>query len=109
MTLIVGIAGTVLAWALRGPRDGVGFAIGAAISFTSIHSWLQLAAALGGEGGRSAGASAVFMAMRYALIGAAIYATIKLLGTSPVAMITGLLASFAAVVLELLYANKKLF
>jgi len=102
LTLWVSLGGTLLAL-ITGPKNAAGFAIGAAISFASIHSWVQLSEALDGSGRRSVGGSAVFLALRYIVIGAAVYATIKFLGTSPVAMITGLLVSFAAVVLELLY------
>jgi hypothetical protein len=105
LTWIVAAAGTLVTLAVFGVRHGAGFAIGALISYANIHSWLQIADALSGKRNRSIAASAMFMALRYLVIGTAIYATIKLLGTSPVAMILGLLASFAAVLLEVLYAN----
>ena len=104
---IVAAAGAVASLFAGGLKDAAGFGVGAAISLVSMHSWMQLSEALGGEatGGpkRSVAFSAVFMALRYLIIGAVVYAIVKLLGSSPVAMITGLLASFAAVVLELLY------
>jgi hypothetical protein len=50
-------------------------------------------------------AAALFLILRYVLIAAAIYAIVTLLGITPVAMILGLLASFAGVILELLYQS----
>jgi len=44
----------------------------------------------------------MLIALRYLLIGAAIYAIVKLLGFTPVAVLWGLLAAFGAVVLEIL-------
>ena len=104
-TWIVGALGTVVTFLFSGARPAAGFALGAAISYANILSWLQIADSLNGKRTRSVGASAIFMALRYLVIGAAIYGTIRCLGTSPVAMIVGLLASFAAVMVEVLYAN----
>ena len=47
--------------------------------------------------------SAIFLVLRYVLIGVAIYAMIEGLGITPGALIVGLLVSFAALVLELLW------
>jgi hypothetical protein len=44
-----------------------------------------------------------FLALRFLLIGIAIYAIIEGLGSTPGALIVGLLVSFAALVLELLW------
>ena len=49
----------------------------------------------------SAAASGVFLAVRYLIIAAAIYVTIKVLGVTPVAMLLGLLTAFAAVLIEI--------
>ncbi len=46
--------------------------------------------------------SAAFLALRYVLIGVAIYAIIEGLGSTPGALIVGLLVSFVALILELL-------
>ena len=105
LTIGAGILGTLVAFLAGGARTAAGFAIGAGISYASIHSWLQLADSLSGKQVRTPLMSAIFMMSRYLVIGAAIYGTINLLGTSPVAMITGLLVSFAAVIAEVLYAN----
>jgi hypothetical protein len=49
--------------------------------------------------------SAIFLALRYVLIGVVIYAIIRGLGSSPGPLIVGLLASFAALILELITKN----
>ncbi len=50
-----------------------------------------------------AAGSVVFLVVRYLLIAAAVYATIYVLRSSPAVLVTGLLVSFFAVVLELLF------
>jgi hypothetical protein len=45
----------------------------------------------------------VFLVLRYVLIAGAIYATIKVLKSSPTVLIIGLLVSFAAVLLDLVF------
>jgi len=102
---MVGAAGTLATLPVRGVRDAAGFAVGAAISWVSIHSWGQLAETLSGESSRTVSVWAIFLALRYLIIGATVYATVKLAGSSPVVTVIGLLVSFAAVILELLYEN----
>lgn len=81
----------------------LGFLVGAGLSYLSFRSWVRLAATIGDSGKRPATGSAVFLALRYVLIGVAIYATIRGLGSTPGALIVGLLVSFAALALELLW------
>ena len=102
LTLVLGVIGTVAVLAKYGVRDAVGFAVGAALSYFSFRSWNTLAETVGASGKRPAKGSAVFLALRYVLIGVAVYAIIKGLGSTPGALIVGLLVSFAALVLELL-------
>jgi hypothetical protein len=45
----------------------------------------------------------VLIALRYAIVGLAAYAIVRILGITPVAVLAGLLAAFAAVILEILY------
>ena len=47
--------------------------------------------------------AAVLIALRYLLIGLALYVIVKILGFAPVAVLSGLLTAFGAVVLEVLY------
>jgi hypothetical protein len=102
-TLILGAIGTVAVLARLGVRDALGFIAGAGLSYLSFRSWIRLAETIGDSGKRPAMGSATFLALRYVLIGVAIYAIIKGLGSSPAALIVGLLVSFAALILDLLW------
>ena len=101
--LILGGVGTVLAAVLWGVPEAAAFLTGAALSLLTIESWSRIAAALNPEAQTkpSAAASGVFLAVRYLIIAAAIYVTIKVLGVTPVAMLLGLLTAFAAVLIEI--------
>jgi hypothetical protein len=104
-TILAGLAGAVAAFFLRGPADAAGFFLGAAISLVSLRAWIRLSEGIGSGFKPSLGASALFLALRYLLIAALIYAIVRVLGINPLAMIVGLLASFAGVILELLYSR----
>ena len=104
LTLVLGSIGTIAVLMRLGVRDAVGFLVGAGLSYLSFRSWVRLAATIGDSGKRPATGSAVFLALRYVLIGVAIYAIIRGLGSTPGALIVGLLVSFAALVLELLWS-----
>ncbi len=104
LTLILGATGMAVVLAKWTVRDALGFAMGAALSYLSYRSWVRLATAVGVSGRAPATGSAVFLALRYVLIGVAIYAIIEGLGSSPGALIVGLLVSFAALALELLWS-----
>jgi small-conductance mechanosensitive channel len=103
ITLVLAAIGTIAVLAKFGIRDSLGFLVGAGLSYLSFRSWVRLAATIGDSGKRPATGSAVFLALRYVLIGVAIYATIRGLGSTPGALIVGLLVSFAALALELLW------
>jgi len=107
--LILGVVGTVVTGLTRGVKEGAGFAVGAAIALMTIESWSRLAAGLNPEAQSkpSVGAPAMFLVLRYILIGGAIYAIVKVLGVTPVAMLLGLLVSFAAVVIEIVQQSSK--
>ena len=104
LTLVLGSIGTIAVLMRLGVRDAVGFLVGTGLSYLSFRSWVRLAATIGDSGKRPATGSAVFLALRYVLIGVAIYAIIRGLGSTPGALIVGLLVSFAALVLELLWS-----
>jgi hypothetical protein len=103
-SLILGALGAVTVLLLRNWKEAAGFLVGAALALLTIESWTSIAASLNPVAAvkRSAGASGAFLALRYVLIAAAIYATVKVLGVSPVALLLGLLVSFAAVAIEIL-------
>jgi hypothetical protein len=103
---VLGALGVIATLALRGPRDAVGFLIGAALSLITVRSWFTLAEAIGASGELPGAGSVVFLILRYGLIAGAVYATINVLRSSPLALILGLLVSFAAVLLELLFGMK---
>jgi len=77
--------------------------VGAGLSLITVRSWFKLADAIGASGKLPAAGSVVFLVVRYLLIAGAVYATIYVLRSSPAVLIMGLLVSFFAVVLELLF------
>ena len=105
VTLILGVAGAAAVLLKWGARDALGFAVGTGLSYLSFRSWMRLAQTIGVSGKAPATGSAAFLAMRYVLIGVAIYVTIKGLGSSPGALIVGLLVSFAALLFELIFQH----
>ena len=108
--IILGVTGTVVALLLRGVKDAAGFVVGASLAFVTIESWSRLASSLNPEAAGSkptVGASGAFLAFRYLVIAGAIYATVKVLGVTPLAMLLGLFVSFAAVLVELLQQFSK--
>ena len=105
LTIVIGLVGSVAVLLWRGPRDAVGFLAGAAFSLISLRSWIKLSEAVGAGTAPSARAHGVFLALRYVLLAVGLYAIVKVLGTTPVAIIVGLLVSFAAVILGLVYES----
>jgi len=102
--LICGVTGTIITLLTRNAREAAGFLAGALLSMVTIESWSRIASSLNPEAGRkpSLGASGIFLAARYLLIGLAIYGIVKVLGVTPVVILLGLLVSFAAVLIEIL-------
>ena len=105
ITVAVGVAGIVIAFGLRGPRDAVGFLIGAALSLASVRSWFKLAGIVGTSGELPNAGSVLFLVLRYLLIAGAVYATIYVLRSSPGILILGLLVSFVAILIELVFGQ----
>ncbi|HXP84226.1 MAG TPA: hypothetical protein VN841_05875 [Bryobacteraceae bacterium] len=101
LAVAVGLGGTIAVLVAQGVRPASGFLAGAALSLLNFQGLASMANALGGTGSPRVFA-AMLIALRYLLIGAAIYAIVKLLGFTPVAVLWGLLAAFGAVVLEIL-------
>ncbi len=98
----VGLAGALAFLAVQGLRPATGFLMGAALSVLNFRGLAMLAGAIGGSK-RPGAIAAVLIALRYLLIGGAIYVMIKFLEVTPLAVLWGLLAAFAAVILEILY------
>jgi len=113
--IILGIAGAVATLLAFSYLEAIGFLVGAGISLVTIQSWGRFAESLAAKAAASAGTeaprvdrkpgsptgAAIFMALRYILIGGALYVSIKVLGVTPVAMLAGLLVSFLAVLIEI--------
>ena len=104
-TIFIGLAGAMAVLLGWGSMAAVGFLIGAGMSLVTLRSWIRISDGIGSGLKPSVAASAVFLTLRYVVIAALIYAIVNVLGITPLAMIVGLLASFAAVILELLYTQ----
>ena len=108
--MILGAAGSVAAGLAFGLKEGASFLVGSSLALVSIESWSRLAASLNPDPTAvkpSVGASGAFLLLRYVLIGGAVYATVKVLGVTPVVVLLGLFVSFAAVVVEILQQFSK--
>jgi hypothetical protein len=102
LSLVVAVTGSAAFWFAWGVRPAVGFLIGAALSLMNFRGLLMMVNVLGGSAKPEA-VAAVLVALRYLLIGCAIYVIVRFLGVTPSAVVWGLLAVFAAVILEILY------
>lgn len=99
-TALIGVLGFV--WYLRaeGPRSALAFLLGAAISFGNLWLFNWLARALGpGSTSRKPWQASAFVA-RYLILFTAGYVIVKALGVNPLAVVLGLFASTAAVLLS---------
>jgi hypothetical protein len=81
----------------------LGFAIGSAIAVFNYRLWKRVARSIGKPGAKPRTASAVFLGARYLLLGIVLFAMIKYLGVSPLALLAGLLVPAAAVFVEIVY------
>ena len=102
LTLWLGLTGTVAALVVWGFRPAAGFLMGAALSVLNFQGLSMLVNVLGGSA-KPGPLATVLIGLRYLLIGCAIYVIVKILGVTPAAVVWGLLAAFAAVILEILY------
>ena len=104
LTLVCGLAGAVGVAIWKGPGSALAFLGGAILSLINLRSWRNVASALGGERAtRPWRASATFLVFRYLLFSAAAFVIVKYLDVSLAAALLGLLASVAAVVVEIIY------
>jgi hypothetical protein len=100
-TVLVGLTGSMVLLVAQGVRPAAGFLAGAALSVLNFRGLSMLVNAIGGTA-RPGAVAAVLIALRYVLIGLIIYVIVRFLGVTPAAVIWGLLAAFAAVILEIL-------
>jgi ATP synthase I chain len=108
--LAVAIAGALAAFAWRGWRAGLGFALGAAAAWLNFR-WLKGFVAGLGPGGKP-GLFAVLFAFRYLVLAAGAYVILRFSKLSLPAVFAGLFAPLAAVFVEVLiqlrYARRDL-
>lgn len=102
LALVVALTGTAAILIAYGLRTAVGFMLGAALSILNFRGLSMLVNVIGGAA-KPGALAAVLIALRYLLIGCAIYVIVRFLGVAPAAVVWGLLAAFAAVILEILY------
>jgi hypothetical protein len=100
--IVVGLTGTAAILLAYGLRTATGFMFGAALSILNFRGLSMLVNVVGGAA-KPGALAAVLIALRYLLIGCAIYVIVRFLGVTPAAVVWGLLAAFAAVILEILY------
>ena len=99
--VVLALTGTAAVLAAYGLRTAVGFMLGAALSILNFRGLSMLVNVIGGA--KPGAFAAVLITLRYLLIGGAIYVIVRFLGVTPAAVVWGLLAAFAAVILEILY------
>jgi len=105
ITIVLALVGAALAFALGGMRDAGGFLIGALMSLGSFRSWVKIASVLGQMDKAPGIGTTLMLALRYPAIAVAVYVTIRYLGITPAALGVGLLVSFAAVLIDIAYAQ----
>jgi hypothetical protein len=96
----IGAAGAVALVAWRGWWWGAGWAIGTAVSALNFRWLKQLVLAIGGEAAKPR--QAVFLGMRYVLLGGGAYVILKFSAISLPAALSGLFVSVAAVIVEII-------
>ena len=96
----IGAGGAVALVAWRGWWWGAGWVIGTAVSALNFRWLKQLVAAIGGEAAKPR--KAVFLGMRYVLLGGGAYVILKFSAISLPAALAGLFVSVAAVIIEIL-------
>jgi ATP synthase I chain len=103
LSAIVGAAAIAGAMFLFGWRAALGCAVGGSLAFFNLGWFKALADAIGGTGKAPHRGSAALLAIRFLLLAAVIFVTIRVFGVSILAIIAGLLVSAAAVLIELVY------
>lgn len=102
-TLGLGTCGIIAALVWKGPVNALSFALGVAGALFNIWFFRGVALALGTTGETPLRASKVLLILRILLIGLGTFAILKTSEIVVPALLLGLLASAAAVILEILY------
>ncbi len=100
--IALAIAGGIYVLTQYGATTAAGFIAGSALSIFSFHTLRKLGAGLQPGPAPFRGSAAVF-GLRYVIIAAVAYVTIKVLGISALPLVAGLFVSAAAVIVEILY------
>ena len=98
---VLAVVGSVALLAARGWTWGLGFAIGAAVSWLNFRGLKQIVEALGGK--RPRARLAVLLGCRYLLLGGGAYVIVKYSAISLPAALAGLFVAVAAVIVEILF------
>jgi hypothetical protein len=98
---LLAAAGAIGLTVWRGWTWGVGWLIGSALSALNFRWMKQMADGLGREGAKPR--KAVFLGMRYLLLGGGLYVILKFTAISVPAALAGLFLLVAAVLLEILF------
>ena len=104
LTLLLTASGAAVYFAIRGWRGGCGFLLGGLIAGLSFHWLKRTVFSLGESAGRKPPRArvAVFLGLRYILLGVAAYVILMFSEISVTAFLVGLFAPTAAVILEIL-------
>lgn len=98
--IAIALAGSGVFAVARGWRSGLGFLLGAGVSYASFERWHAMVHSLGAASGRGA---AWRSTARLLLLALAVYVIVKYLEVNRMAALAGLGAAAAAVILEILY------
>ena len=104
LTLALIAAGAAIYFAVGGWRGGCGFLLGGLASYLSFQSLKRTVYSLGETAGAKPprASVAVFLGLRYLLLGAGAYVIVRFSEISLTAALAGLFAPAAAVILEIL-------
>jgi len=104
ITLVLAIGGIVVVWGAFTLRHAMSFAAGSIMAYVSFLMMKRLVQSLGSVQNQTRGgrASAIAMGFRYLIIGAVVFAIMKVSGTSPWPVFAGLMTTVAAVIAEIL-------
>jgi hypothetical protein len=99
---VISAVGVAAAWVWRGWPAGAGFALGAAVSWLN-YRWLKQVVDVLASRQPTRKRIAVVAGLRYLLLGGGAYAILHYSPVSVGAALTGLFASVAAVIVEMLF------
>ena len=96
----IGAGGAIALVAWRGWMWGAGWTLGTVVSAFNFRWLKQLVEAIGGEAAKPR--KAVFLGLRYVLLGGGLYVILRFSAISLPAALSGLFVSVAAVIVEIL-------